>query len=43
VQLRQITPLHALQSMTYYLKSEYLAPSPLIEGRKEKKTRGQIN
>jgi len=43
VQLRQITPLHALQSMTYYLKSEYPAPSTSIEGRKEKKTRGQIN
>jgi redox-sensing transcriptional repressor len=40
VQLRQITPLHSLQSMTYYLKSEYVAPAPVAEQRTRKKTRG---
>ena len=40
VQLRQITPLHSLQSMTYYLKPEYVAPAPVAEQRTRKKTRG---
>ncbi len=39
VQLRQITPLHSLQSMTYYLKPEYVAPAPTAEQRTKKKTR----
>jgi len=41
VQLRQITPLHALQSMTYYLKSEPAAApaSPPTEPRSKKKAR----
>ncbi len=41
VQLRQITPLHALQSMTYYLKSESTAPpaSSPTEQRPKKKAR----
>lgn len=35
VQLRQITPLHALQSMTYYLKLE--APPPAPEQRPKRR------
>jgi len=36
VQLRQITPLHALQSMTYYLKSD--TSTPTAEQRPKRKT-----
>ncbi len=40
VQLRQITPLHSLQSMTYYLKSEYPTSGSAAKSRADGKTRG---
>ena len=40
VQLRQITPLHALQSMTYYLKSEPSLSPPAPEQRTKRGARG---
>jgi len=43
VQLRQITPLHALQSMTYYLKAELTSLVPTSAPQTKKKARGSEN
>lgn len=40
VQLRQITPLHSLQSMTYYLKYEYPISGSAAKSLTDGKTRG---